>query len=156
MIVMKPSPVSIKLASKDSSFNFKLIHRELFSAVTPLYPDFTQWLYFTFRPSFIAGKRDIIVAYSRNELIGLSLIKKDSVEKKICTFYTFPKYRDQQIGFDLMSISMDLLKSNVVITASEDRSHELEPLLNKFNFKCEKKITGYYKENKIENHYRSL
>jgi len=124
------------------------------SAVSHLYPGFKEWLYFKFKPEFLSGSRDILVAYDGNKIAGLSLLKFSSVEHKICTFYIMPEYRGLSIGHELMDRSLSLLCSrNVLISVSEEREVELSRVLKSFKFNLDRKIEGVYRSGVFESFY---
>ncbi|MEX5686642.1 GNAT family N-acetyltransferase [Pseudomonas silesiensis] len=119
-----------------------------------LYPGFKSWLYFTFRAGMINNQRKIIVAHHNGEVAGLSLIKKNLEEKKICTFYVRPEFRGCGLGGELMSESLRILDHNDIgITVSEERNDELYPLLNSSGFTVVSKKSDYYRSGKAEIFY---
>ncbi|MBC2689796.1 GNAT family N-acetyltransferase [Pseudomonas kielensis] len=152
-IIMKPA-IRYKLFS-EMSVDFIFLAKHL-SAVAGLYPGFKEWLYFTFKPEFARGVREVIVAYSGNEIAGLALLKRTSVENKICTFYVFPSFRDNDIGKDLIDRSISFLDNGreMMISVSEEREAELFPLLRKSGFKLHYKIEDLYRIGKSESFYR--
>lgn len=134
--------------------NFKTVASQL-KDVAPLYPHFKSWLYFTFKPGFERGLRSIISARIDGRLAGLALLKNDAIEKKICTFFVLPEFREQGIGSKLMKESLAFLDSSeTFISVSEERDSELFPLLSSNGFRCSSRITGYYRKDKYESFYK--
>ena len=135
------------------SVDFMFIANHL-SAVSHLYPNFKEWLYFKFKPDFLNGSRDILVAYDGNNIAGLSLLKFNGLEHKICTFYVMPAYRGLSIGHELMDRSLSLLcNRNVLISVSQEREIELYPILKNSGFRLDHKIEGAYRSGVVESFY---
>lgn len=126
------------------------------STVGGYYPSFKNWLYFTFRKELIEGKRSIVIARDGNSLAGLSLLKHTIDEKKICTFYILPPYRENGVGDMLMDESTSYLGGkDIKITVAEERNQELCPLLKSKGFSIENKVSGYYRDN-VDEYFYSL
>ncbi|SEH93620.1 Ribosomal protein S18 acetylase RimI [Pseudomonas asplenii] len=124
------------------------------SAVSHLYPGFKEWLYFKFKPEFLKGSRDILVAYDGNNIAGLSLLKFSDLEHKVCTFYVVPAYRGLSIGNELMDRSLSFLcNQNVTISVSQEREVELYPVLKNSGFRLDRKIEGTYRPGVFESFY---
>lgn len=122
--------------------------------VGSLYPEFKSWLYFTFRAGMINNQRKIIVAHHDGQVAGLSLLKKNTEEKKICTFYVRPEFRGYGLGTDLMSESLGVLGHNDIgITVSEERHDELYPLLSASGFTLVSVKSDHYRNGKDEMFY---
>ncbi|MEX5500800.1 GNAT family N-acetyltransferase [Pseudomonas syringae] len=135
------------------SVDFMFIANHL-SAISHLYPGFKEWLYFKFKPEFLSGSRDILVAYDGNNIAGLSLLKFSDFEHKICTFYVMPAYRGLSIGHELMNRSLSFLcKRNVSISVSQEREAELYPVLKNSGFRLDRKVEGAYRSGVVESFY---
>ena len=133
--------------------DFMLIASHL-SAVSHLYPGFKEWLYFKFKPEFLSGSREVLIAYDGNNIAGLSLLKISKLENKVCTFYVMPKYRGLKIGHDLMDRSLSILHNrNVLISVSEERESELSCVLKSSGFKLDYKTEGIYRPGIVESFY---
>jgi ribosomal protein S18 acetylase RimI-like enzyme len=136
-----------------NTINFLRLSRTL-SDVSPHYPNFKEWLYFTFRKEMIQGLRTIAVARHQGVYAGFSLLKNASNEKKICTFYVLPSFRGMSIGSQLMDFSTTYLgNTDISITVSEERNPELYPLLRRKGFSLESRVKGYYRDNADEYFY---
>lgn len=155
MIVLNPKTNVIFEHLQPEELRFQVIAKSL-SSVACYYPNFKNWLYFTFRKEMIEGKRSIIIARNGNSLAGLSLLKHSSSEKKICTFYITPDFRDAGIGHQLLNQSISYLgEEDIKITVAQERNSELYPLLKSKGFSLEKKIGGYYRNN-IDEYFYSI
>lgn len=137
----------------ESDLHFKKIAASL-SDVGSYYPEFKSWLYFTFRAGIFVGERKILVAHSDGDIAGLALLKNSSSEKKICTFYVLPEYREDGIGRSLMHEAMQTLgHSDIGISVSEERNSELSPLLRSCGFSLTSVMPGHYRSEKSEFFY---
>lgn len=122
-----------------------------FQSISDLYPNFEGWLRFRFLGNIKSGSRKLLVAYKGNEIVGYSLLKQDSLESKICTFYIPEMYRGQGIGSALMEESLDTLKSkDTFITVSQERQDELAPLLVAKGFSVHSEVNEMYRHNSKE------
>jgi ribosomal protein S18 acetylase RimI-like enzyme len=127
---------------------------ESLSTVGAYYPNFKNWLYFTFRKEMIEGKRSIVIARAGNKIAGWSLLKHSFDEKKICTFYISPSYRRTGVSHQLMDFSTSYLgDKDIKITVAEERNLDLYPLLESKGFSIENKVIGYYREDVAEYFY---
>jgi len=126
------------------------------SDVSPHYPNFKEWLYFTFRKEMLQGLRTIVIARQQGVCAGLSLLKNAPSEKKICTFYVLPSYRGIGVGTQLMDFSTSYLgNADINITVSEERNPDLYPLLRKKGFSLESHVKGFYRED-VDEYFYSL
>ena len=123
--------------------------------VAGLYPNFDGWLNFTFRRNLTSGQRKIALAHNGNEIIGVALLKSDTFESKICTFYVDPAFRGMNIGSKLMDLSISTLDSpTTFITVCDERKSELAPLLSSRGFTLERSVGGLYHPHSFEHFYK--
>ena len=136
-----------------NSVDLSLLKKSL-QEVSPLYPNFDAWLNFKFRRILSSGERNIVLATDGSNILGLSLLKKNKDESKICTFYVPEEYRGMNVGKDLMSKSLSILDNqNSLITVADERHKELKPLLDSSGFKLIKSIDALYREDSTEHFY---
>ena len=136
-----------------NSVDLSLLKKSL-QEVSPLYPNFDAWLNFKFRRNLSSGERNIVLATDGSNILGLSLLKKNKDESKICTFYVPEEYRGMNVGKDLMSKSLSILDNqNSLITVADERHKELKPLLDSSGFKLIKSIDALYREDSTEHFY---
>lgn len=154
MIATTVRPIIRYKLLSEMSVDFIFIAKHL-AAVAHLYPGFKEWLYFTFKPEFSRGARDVLVAYSGNDISGLALLKRARSEHKICTFYVFPSFRGGNIGHELMDRSISFLDGREIsISVSEEREIELSPLLKNAGFTLHYKLEDHYRVGNYESFYR--
>ena len=103
------------------------------------YPDFHTWFYGKVIHDVPFGKRCILVAKQKErnrEIVGISILKNDEEEKKICTFFVQPKYRKNGIGKKLMEQSLMRIQCKFpLLTVPEEIHEEFKTLLAEYKFK---------------------
>ncbi|MGI1793983.1 GNAT family N-acetyltransferase [Acinetobacter variabilis] len=114
--------------------------RQDVEALSYLYPEIKKWYWNVFANGFLKAERKILLAKeSSGQLAGFSLLKNDLFEKKICTFYILPEYRESGLGRKLLPIAISMVgEKNVGITVSESVDASLNPLLSLNGFEIER------------------
>jgi len=131
----------------------KLRMRSFLKPVSYLYPNFEAWLNFTFVRQLGEGKRQAIVAHDGNRVYGCALLKVSADENKICTFFVHPDAREQGLADDMMRLSLERFDNCPIISVSEDRTAELQPLLKKHGFKVYSSVENMYWPHKSEDFF---
>lgn len=132
---------------------FLLQLRILLSDLEYEYPFFTKWLEKVFYEMANSDKRKIIVCSGDNlfDIWGLSIIKNDEEEKKICTLRVMPNYQRRGIGTILLQKSLDLLgDSKPLLTVSEKYIDSFRPFLKKNGFVLKNKVKSLYQNGRFE------
>lgn len=105
--------------------------------------------------SQLINGRLVLVASVNDNLAGISVLKKDTNEKKISTFFIEEKYGSMGLAKLLLEASFIILGSEQVdITVSENNIEKLYPFLIKNGFKEYKSINGQYKKNIKEIYFK--
>jgi ribosomal protein S18 acetylase RimI-like enzyme len=129
--------------------------RIILADVAPLYPNFETWLNFSFRRNLSSDERQLVLAYSGNQIAGVALLKNTFDEKKISTLYTCPQFRGQHVGDNLIELALaELDNADTFITVSKERNEELYPLLKSKGFKLSQSIDDLYREGNTEHFYK--
>lgn len=125
-------------------------------ALTYLYPEIKKWYWNVFATGFAGDEREIVLAKDNSgQLAGFSLLKNSYFEKKICTFYILPEFRESGLGKKLLPLAIELVgEKNVGITVSESANSSLNPLLSSNDFVIENIETGLYLPNQKEFIYK--
>lgn len=115
-------------------------------ALSHLYPEIHWWYWGVFAKGFAMNERKILFAKDNTgQLAGFSLLKNSYFEKKICTFYILPEFRESNLGTKFLPIAVDLVGGkDVGITVSEAVNKSLNPLLSAYDFEIENIKTGLY------------
>lgn len=116
------------------------------------YPMFDKWLDKVLEQTS-TPLRSLVVCKSTTDgaVLGVSILKKNLSENKICTLRVSPDYRRQHIASVIMDMSLRILEDEKpLITVSEDHIKEFRPLLKKKGFKYINKVKSLYVEGKFE------
>ena len=110
------------------------------------YPKFWAWyegLFFS--NAELKCNREIIICESHFQLAGISILKRDLDEKKICTFRVDKNFQKQGIGTKLMQLSFEWLDCDTpLITVQRGKVHEFQKLFDYYNFQMEEQHRNYY------------
>ena len=114
------------------------------------YPGYKEW-FLNKQVKGIGIDRDIIFAVYNDEIVGVSSIKYDDSEKKICTLYIKKCFRKNQIGSRLVKISCEELETlKPLITISSNKLPEYRRIISKYNWECDESIAGLYSKDTDE------
>lgn len=147
---------NFKLELKSDGLDaLKYVQQEI-EILSYLYPDIKNWYKNVFSKSFLQQERKILLVKDiDDELAAFVLLKDTFLEKKICTFYVCPTFREARIGKKLLPISVDLLGGkNVGITVSQEVNSSLKMLLESNSFSVHDIKQGLYLPNKSEFCYK--
>ncbi|MND81937.1 hypothetical protein D3C80_737490 [compost metagenome] len=111
-----------------------------------LYPEIKSWYWNIFAKGFEGHEREILIAKEKSgQLAGFSLLKNTFFEKKICTFYILPEFRESGLGRKLLPVAIDVIGGkDIGITVSESVDKFLKPLLLSNGFEFESIESGLY------------
>lgn len=125
-------------------------------ALAYLYPEIKSWYWNTFAKGFEGHEREILIATEKSgQLAGFSLLKNTFFEKKICTFYILPEFRESGLGRKLLPVAIDIIGGKEVgITVSESVDKSLNPLLLNSGFEVENIESGLYLPHQKEIFYK--
>lgn len=136
--------------------NSLIFIRQEIELLEHLYPNIKQWYQNIFTVGFFRKQRKLLLIKDIcGELAAFSLLKHTEFEKKICTLYVCPTFRESGIGNKLVPLSVELLgEKNIGITVSEDVNPLLEGLLRTNSFEVDQVESGLYLPNKKELFYK--
>lgn len=111
------------------------------------YNGFKEWFSGLFISDFLLkSDREIIVCECDFQLAGIAILKKDNIEKKICTLRVAKMFQRQGIGQHLMELSFEWLgDEKPLITIHNSKKHEFNKLFKRYDFELEEKKWGYYR-----------
>lgn len=111
------------------------------------YNGFEKWFSGLFISDGLLKKdREIIICEYNFQLVGISILKNDNIEKKICTLRVSKPFQKQGIGRQLMELSFEWLDDEKpLITIHNSKKHEFKKLFKHYNFQLEEKKWGYYR-----------
>lgn len=109
------------------------------------YPGYLQWFYGKSIPRVFNKTGDMLFYLDGYQIVGLSILKKDSDEKKICTFMISEDYRKKGYSKLLLEESFKLLGTEKpVITIPEFRIPEFQSIIDAYDWKQTGKIGNYF------------
>lgn len=119
------------------------------------YPIHKEWYFEKTLPATInTDERNIL--FIRNpeqpdEIIGMSCLKDDGEEKKICTICMVDKYRGLGLGSALMKASMEWLgTTKPLITLADYKLDMFRPIIEKYDWELTDIASGYYNDRSEE------
>ncbi|MBQ4263320.1 MAG: GNAT family N-acetyltransferase [Bacilli bacterium] len=141
---------SIKNYLFDDAEDVKIIN-EIYSIVEHLnedYPRYKEWFYNKQVNGCFSRFRDILFIKNENsKIIGVSFLKMEDNEKKICTLYVCEEYRKKGVGTMLLEESFNILGTKKpIITFNEDKLFMFEKIIVKYNWKLTKIVDSLYKD----------
>lgn len=111
------------------------------------YPFFGEWLNMAMS-ELTTGRREALVLTEEDKpsrLIGLTILKNDPEEKKICTIRVAPDFQRQGWGTALIKKSMEILGTDKpLITVSNKHIDVFKAFLKQFDFRVVNKVKSLY------------
>lgn len=110
------------------------------------YPRFSEWYEKLFAADGqLQPERQIYVCTYAKDVCGVIILKKDDLERKVCTLRVSPKYQRNGIGRQLLTKGIEWLEDDKpLITVRGSRKHQFNNLFSYFGFKEEQCCQRYY------------
>lgn len=116
------------------------------------YPDYYKWYYQKNLPRILEGKGDAIFYLDGFQIVGLSMLKKDNDEAKICTLLIGEEYRKKGYSSLILEDSFAFLGTDKpLITIPEKRLDEFSKIILEYGWEASKVISDYYSPEVIFN-----
>ena len=119
------------------------------AAVRSDYPDYLDWFYHKQLAGIGGPERNILFArnpQTMDEIVAVANLKKDNVERKICTLYVDQAHRGQGIGGALLKESMRWLETTKpLITFADGKLTTFMPFINKYDWQFVESVAGIYR-----------
>lgn len=110
------------------------------------YPDCGNWYHKKVISGLYEGKREILCAKIDDQIAGITILKKDMNEKKICSLYVLERFRHRGIGNLLFKKSFDILETSSPLLSVSDLNHnQFKKLFRYFGFKNEYLLKNKYR-----------
>ena len=126
-------------------------HQKLYQDILKLtlsvqesYPNYQKWYKNTFLEGLKKGERIILMIENNGKLLGCALLKKTTIERKLCTLFVRPDYRKQGIGSRLLERTTEILGQKPLASVSEKNMKGVFSLFNHFGFHLSGKKKGKY------------
>ena len=121
------------------------------------YPDYWKWYYEKSLPRVIEGTGEMIFCLDGFTIAGLSILKKDPLEQKICTLLIHEEYRKKGYSQSLLESSFDYLGTEKpLITIPTKRLEEFSKFIQAYNWQEVERTDKYYSEEIIFNQVKKL
>lgn len=110
------------------------------------YIGFWNWYESLFLANYeLKCTREIIICEKDLQLAGISILKRELDEQKICTLRVAKRFQKQGIGKNLVEYSCEWLQNNQpLITVHKSRNNEFKSLFDYYGFTLEEKQKNYY------------
>lgn len=121
------------------------------------YQDYLKWYYTKNIPRVLNGTGDIIFYLDGLTVAGLSILKKDLEEAKICTLMINEEYRKKGYSKELLESSFEYLGTDKpVITIPTNRIEEFKSIITTYDWKESIRTNQYLSEEVIFNAPKKL
>ena len=112
------------------------------------YLNYFKWYWEKVVPNILKGTRDVIIVTVNGEMAGVTIVKKEDKERKLCTIFVIPEYRDRKITTKLLEESFAFLETTTpLVTISEDKLDMFQGIIKKYNWKETQVLPkGYYND----------
>ena len=143
---------------KDKNFAKAVLELYLLTDYNKLqYPNYYKWYYQKNIPRIIEGTGEAIFYLDGFQIVGLSILKKDEKESKICTFLVNEEYQKNGYSKILLEDSFKFLETDKpLITIPEKRLDEFSKIIVDYNWIVSSKTNEYYSPEVIFNDYKVL
>ena len=119
------------------------------------YPEYYKWFYNKNIPRVINGTGEIVFYLDGLTVAGLTILKKDDLEKKICTLMINEEYRKKGYSKMLLESSFDYLGTDKpLITIPTKRLDEFNKIITAYEWQEAKRHNNYYSEEVIFNEFK--
>lgn len=110
------------------------------------YPKYFEWYWSKDIPRVFDGTGEIVVCTTDGNIAGVASLKKDSTERKICTFFVVKNYRGQHVATKMLEYIFEYLgTSKPLITITDYKVLSFVPIIKKYNWKLTQITSkGYY------------
>lgn len=121
------------------------------------YPRHIEWYDGVMQEIQTGCNRKMFIVYDNKTIIGVSIIKKNQLEKKICSLRVAKEYRGNGIGTSLFKKSLEYLETDKpILTVSENKKEEFQGIFDYFGFSLEQIYHDKYMRNRDEYCYNGI
>ena len=115
------------------------------------YPGFYDWYWNKVTPGINSGTNELIMGLFKNELVGISIIKKGE-EKKLCALRVNDKFKNRGYGLHMLDESLKRLGiDKPLCSVSEDMINDYSRIfVNRYDFDLSHVYKGIYRKGKLE------
>lgn len=112
------------------------------------YKNRSIWYWKKVVPDVVKGTRDVLLAILNNNTVGVSILKKQDAERKICTLFILNEYRNMGVATALLEDSFKFLQTTKpLFTVAEYKLEQFIPIIKKYGWqKTQVLEKGYYND----------
>lgn len=116
------------------------------------YPKHFNWYWAKTVPAVFNGSREIVVCTVHGKVAGVSFLKDEDEEKKICTFLVLEEFRGQGIATKLLEASFEFLETTKpLITLADYKLEMFSHIIKKYDWKQTQVLPkGFYNDEYTE------
>ena len=120
------------------------------------YPDYYKWFYMKIVPRIFNNTGEMIFYLDGFNIVGLAILKKDEVERKICTLLIAEEYRRKGYGKKIVEDAIAFLETSTpLITIPKKRIEEFSNIINAYNWQETNQTNDYYSKEIIFNEFEN-
>lgn len=152
---LKKKENDIKFYKLSSLINNHLLFNKFASATCSVtdcyctdYPNHFKWYWTKALPRVLNGTGEIIICIVNNNVAGVTILKKNGRERKICTLYVVEGYRKKHIATNMLEYAFKYLETTKpLITIADYKVPLFESLIKKYHWKLIQTMEeGYYND----------
>lgn len=152
---LKKKENDIKFYKLSSLINNHLLFNKFASATCSVtdcyctdYPNHFKWYWTKALPRVLNGTGEIIICIVNNNIAGVTILKKNGRERKICTLYVVEDYRKKHIATNMLEYAFKYLETTKpLITIADYKVPLFESLIKKYHWKLIQTMEeGYYND----------
>ena len=112
------------------------------------YPKHFEWYWTKEIPRVFNGTGEVIICTINNNVAGVTFLKKDNAESKICTLLVVENYRGKHIATKMLEQAFKYLgTTKPLITIAEYKSSTFENIIKKYNWELTQTMSKDYYNN---------
>ncbi len=110
------------------------------------YPNHQEWYWKKQIPRVLDGTGEIIICMVGDKIVGVTFLKKDNSESKLCTFYVLHGYRTENVLTKLLQNSYNYLgTTKPLFSISEPLKQSFDGIVKTYNWELMQILgAGYY------------
>ncbi|MFZ3179566.1 MAG: GNAT family N-acetyltransferase, partial [Methylocystis silviterrae] len=98
-----------------------------------------------------SGERKIFFETRECRVAGIAIAKREMQERKLCTLYVLPEFRNTGVASELAAEAFEWLGTEKpLFSVPEERIYEFRTLIRMWDFHQTNRILGAYREGKVE------
>lgn len=141
-----------KISNEDFAILVKKIY-DITDFICEDYPHHKQWYFNKQVPRVFTPNGEILFARAEgneDQIIAVACLKKDEIEKKICTLYVSPRFRGQHLGTKMIEESMKFLETTKpLVTIADYKLPMFQAIIDKYDWQLVEIVTGLYRKDEF-------